>query len=174
MTGTFTWQPGVGFVGRYDLVFVEWAGGRAVSRQEVTITLHPRGSNRVGPQVMIDTPSFGELVSGYAGQFRVGGWAIDLDDAAGTGIGALHVWAYPVDPLTGLGAGVTSPTFLGLTAYGGARPDVAAVFGEHYLYSGYDLVAGGLTPGTYDIAVFAWSTVRHAFVPARVVRVQVR
>lgn len=172
-TGTFTWQPGVGFIGRYDLVFVEWADGRAVSRQEVTITLHPRGSNRVGPQVVIDTPAFGAVVPGAGRQIRIGGWAVDLDDAAGTGVSTLHVWAYPVDPQTGLGGGVTTPTFLGATTYGGARPDVAAVFGEQYLNSGYDLVTGGLAPGTYDIAVFAWSTVRGGFVPAKVVRVHV-
>jgi hypothetical protein len=32
----------------------------------------------------------------------------------------------------------------------------------------------GLTPGNYDIAVFAWSTERAGFVPAQVVRLTVR
>jgi hypothetical protein len=31
-----------------------------------------------------------------------------------------------------------------------------------------------LEPGTYDIAVFAWSTVTQGFVPAKVVRVTVK
>ena len=44
---------------------------------------------------------------------------------------------------------------------GGARPDVASVFGERYLSSGFDLTVDHvLEPGTYDIAVFAWSAVR--------------
>ncbi len=49
-SGAFTWMPGVGFVGGYDLVFVRWAGGRAVARQDVRVVLNPKGSNRVGPQ----------------------------------------------------------------------------------------------------------------------------
>ena len=31
-----------------------------------------------------------------------------------------------------------------------------------------------LAPGTYDLAVFAYSTVRNGFAPAKTVRVQVR
>ena len=38
-SGTFGWQPGVGFVGTYDLVFVRTKDGRVVHRQEVSITL---------------------------------------------------------------------------------------------------------------------------------------
>ena len=34
-TGTFTWQPGVGFVGTYELVFVRTSGGRVLARREV-------------------------------------------------------------------------------------------------------------------------------------------
>jgi hypothetical protein len=36
------------------------------------------------------------------------------------------------------------------------------------------MVVDGLAPGTYDLAVFAWSTAKGGFVPARVVRVAVR
>jgi hypothetical protein len=36
-TGTFTWQPGVGFVGAYDFVFLTGAGQR-----EIRIVLHPK------------------------------------------------------------------------------------------------------------------------------------
>jgi hypothetical protein len=43
-SGWFTWAPGVGFVGVYDLVFVRWVGDRAVSRHEVRVILHPKGS----------------------------------------------------------------------------------------------------------------------------------
>jgi hypothetical protein len=168
-SGTFTWQPGVGFVGSYDLVFVRWQDGRAVTRQDVRIVLHPRGSNRVGPQVAIDIPSTHQDVPR---RFRVAGWALDLDDAAGPGVETVHVWAYPVDRVSGARL---DPLFLGVADHGGARPDVAAVFGERYLRSGFDLTVDHvLEPGTYDIAVFGWSAVRQAFVPARVVRVTVR
>jgi hypothetical protein len=67
-TGAFAWMPGVGFVGTYDLVFVRWSGGRAVARQEVRIVLNPKGSNRVGPQVVIDAPA----ASASGGSVRVG------------------------------------------------------------------------------------------------------
>jgi hypothetical protein len=167
-TGIYTWMPGVGFVGRYDLVFVRWQGGRAVSRQAVRFVLQPKGSSRVGPQVMIDLPSPNQDV---ARRFRVAGRALDLDDSVAAGVDTLHVWAYPVDPETGARR---APWFLGVASYGGERPDVAAVFGDRYRRSDYDLVVEDLAPGLYEVAVFAWSTVRHGFVPAQVVRVHVR
>ena len=55
-TNTFRWAPGVGFVGRYDFVFVRSTNGRAVSRREVRIVLHAKGRGAVGPQVVIDVP----------------------------------------------------------------------------------------------------------------------
>ena len=162
-TGVFTWAPGVGFVGAYDLVFVRWAGAAAVARHEVRIILEPKGSHLVGPQVVIDTPRSQQDV----GQpFHFGGWAADLSAPSGTGIATLHAWAYP---LTG-----GPPVFLGATNYGGARRDVAAAHGDQFAESGFGLIVQGLTPGNYDLAVFAWSTERADFVPARTVRVTVR
>jgi hypothetical protein len=162
-TGVFTWAPGVGFVHTYDLVFVRWTDGQAVARREVRFVLNPKGSNRLGPQVTIDTPTANAKVDG---SFLIGGWAIDLDDQAATGIDTLHVWAYP--------AGGGDPIFVGPTAYGGARPDVATIYGDHFTNSGYGIIVDSLPPGQYDLAVFAWSTVRNGFVPAKVVRVTVR
>jgi hypothetical protein len=162
-TGVFTWAPGVGFVRSYDLVFVRWTDGRAVARREVRFILNPRGSNRVGPQVTIDTPTATATVGR---SFSIGGWAIDLDDRVGTGIDTLHVWAYP--------AGGGLPIFVGSTAYGTARPDVATIYGDRFTHSGYGLIVDSLPPGQYDLAVFAWSTVKDGFVPAKVVRVTVR
>ena len=52
-TGTFIWQPGVAFIGAYDFAFTRRDGDRTV-RQDVRIVLNPKGSNRVGPQVVID------------------------------------------------------------------------------------------------------------------------
>ncbi len=162
-TGTFTWQPGVGFLHGYDLVFVRWAGGRPVARREIRIVLHPKGSNRVGPQVAIDTPAPNANV---ARSLVIAGWALDVDGQTGTGIDAVHVWAYP--------AGGGDPIFVGAASYGGARPDVARIYGERFRKSGYGIVVDSLPPGTYNLAVFAWSTAKGGFIPAKVVRVTVR
>ncbi len=43
-TGVFTWAPGVGFVGTYELVFIRLAGERPVARQDVQIVIAPKGS----------------------------------------------------------------------------------------------------------------------------------
>jgi len=162
-TGVFTWAPGVGFVGAYDLVFVRWAGARAVARQDVRLILAPKGSGHVGPQIVIDTPRSQQDV----GQpFLLGGWAVDLAADVGTGIETLHAWAYP---LTG-----GPPVFVGAAVYGGPRPDVAAVHGEQFRDAGYGFLVQGLAHGNYDLAVFAWSRVSGGFVPAKLVRVTVR
>ena len=158
-TGVFTWAPGVGFVGPYDFTFVDVDG----TTRDVRIVLAPKGSGRVGSQVVIDVPRPQQDV---AQPFVLGGWAADLGAAQGTGVATVHAWAYP---LTG-----GLPVFLGATAYGGARPDVAAVHGDQFEASGFGLVVQGLTPGHFDMAVFAWSTEVADFVSARTVRVTVR
>jgi hypothetical protein len=168
--GVFTWTPGVGFIHDYDLVFVRWSEGRVVDRAEIRVTLLPRGTNRVGPQVTIDAPAPDSVVES---RFLIGGWALDAGADVGTGVDSLHVWAYPVCASSGVGS-CGEPVFLGATAYGGTRPDVGAVFGERFTNSGYGLIVDGLPPGTYDLAVFAWSSASGRFAPARIVRVTVR
>jgi hypothetical protein len=162
-TGVFTWQPGVGFVGVYDLLFVRRDGPRVLARQDARVVLRAKGSGFVGPQVVIDTPVYQADV---AQPFTLAGWAADLNAGDGTGIGTLHAWAYP---LTG-----GAPVFVGAAAYGGARPDVAGVYGDQFLESGFGLVVSGLVPGNYDLAVFPWSTETADFLPARTVRLTVR
>jgi Tol biopolymer transport system component len=162
-TNTFTWAPGVGFVGSYNFVFVRSMNGQVVSRREVRIVLHPKGRGAVGPQVVIDIPRAHSTVRS---PFMVGGWAVDLDATEGTGVTTLHAWAYP----TSGGA----PIFLGATAYGGARPDVAAVHGDRFKHSGYGLMVQGLPAGDYDLAVFAWSTETMGFVAPTIVRLSIR
>jgi len=159
-TGVFTWSPGVGFVGAYDLVFVRGAAGQPIARQEVRIVLRAKGS---GPEVVIDTPTSLQPVDR---PFVVAGWAADLEAVAGTGIDTLHVWAYP---LTG-----GAPVFLGAASPSGTRPDVAAAYGDQFADSGYGLLVQGLDPGSYDLAVFGWSAARADFLPARLVRITVR
>lgn len=161
--GVFTWQPGVAFVGAYNFVFRGPDGDR-----QVRIILNPKGSGRVGPQIVIDTPSRGArgFVLAAGEPFTVAGWAADLDAGGDTGVDAVHVWAYPRN-----GA---DPILLGQAALRGARPDVAAVFGDRFKMAGYGLTAAGLPAGDYDVAVFAWSTVLQGFAPASTVPVRVR
>lgn len=161
-TNTFTWAPGVGFVGAYDLVFLRHESGAAVSRRDVRIVLQPKRSGAVGPQIVVDVP---RPDANVRERFMVGGWAVDLDSAEGTGVTTLHAWAYP--------ASGGAPIFLGATEYGGARPDVAAVHGERFKYSGFGLIAQGLPAGEYDLALFAWSTESAGFVTPTLVRVTV-
>jgi hypothetical protein len=166
-TGTFTWMPGVGFYGTYNLTFVRWNGANAVARQDVRITLSAKGSNRVGPQTIIDAPKAGASVGS---PFFVGGWAADLGSTVDTGVNTVHVWAYPIDAH----GNRLDPIFIGPAIYGGSRPDVASVYGDRFGDSGYGIIVDGLAPGTYDIAVFAYSTVVNNFTSATVVRVTTR
>jgi hypothetical protein len=111
--------------------------------------------------------------------FLIGGWAADLDETAGTGVDTLHVWAYPRSTCHGATCDTCDGArcdaiFLGATAYGGERADVVAIFGDQFRKSGYGLIVDSLPAGTYDLAVFAWSTVKGGFVPAKVVRVTVK
>ena len=48
------------------------------------------------------------------------------------------------------------------------------MFGDPFGPSGFGTMVQGLAPGTYDLAVFAWSTVRGNFTPAGTVRVTAR
>ena len=162
-TGAFTWAPGLGFVGPYDLVFIRSVGARPVARQEVRIVLHAKGRGSVGPQVEIDAPKPDQRVSQ---PFLLSGWAADLNALFAPGVTTLHTWAYPV-------AG-GPPLFLGATTFGGSRQDVAAVHGDQFRDSGFELRVLGLAPGQYDLAVFAWSTEAAGFVAPKSVRVTVQ
>jgi hypothetical protein len=162
-TGTFTWAPGVGFVGAYDLSFVQRGNGGSSARKDVRVVLEAKGSGFVGPQVVIDTP---RSQTDVGQPFVLAGWAVDLASTDDSGVTGIHAWAYP------LAGG--PPVFLGAASYGGARDDVAAVHGDHARESGFGLLVQGLAPGNYDLAVFAWSTELADFAPAKVVRVTVR
>ena len=97
-----------------------------------------------------------------AGPFRVAGWGLDRGAAAGLGVDAFHVWAFPVAGGTPQFVGVAAPTL---------RPDVAGVFGPQFVGAGFLLTGATLPPDTYDLAVFAHSTVTSSFSVWRVVRI---
>jgi Lamin Tail Domain/Viral BACON domain len=161
--GTFTWQLGPGFLGVYELVFVRSEGGATVDRQDVRITIHPQGTF-TRPQVVIDTPAAGELVTGA---ITIGGWALDPETRAGSiGISSVHAWAYPVRG--------GSPIFVGSGTTGGSRPDVASIYGSRFQGSGFGISGTVLPRGTYNLAVFAWCDALGGFLPAKVVQITVR
>jgi hypothetical protein len=114
--------------------------------------------------IAIDTPANNATVSA---PFAVGGWAIDTSAAAGTGIDAVHIYAYSVTNPS------STPLFLGMASTGD-RPDVAAIFGAQFLHSGYLLTAASPPAGTWDVVVFAHSSVTGAFDAVQVVGVTVR
>jgi hypothetical protein len=158
----FTWHPGPGFVGRYDLVFARSVAGKPVAQVDVTITVLPMGSRR-GPHVVIDTPRNSGTIQG---EFLVAGWAFDGRATDGTGIDDVEVWAYADDG--------SSPIYLGQATTGSSRPDVAAVYGARAGTAGYQLTVRSMAPGGYTLAVFGHSTATGTFLPAATVHIEVR
>jgi hypothetical protein len=151
--GVFYWAPGPGFLGNFDLAFVQGSSERAVN---VRVT--------VGPpmRTVIDAPA-----PGYVSQpFAVSGWTIDLAGQEGTGIDTVHVWAHPI--------GGETPIFLGVAAYGDARPDVGKLYGASFTQSSYTVGVSSLPPGTYDLVVYPHRASTGTFEGAQVVRVTVR
>jgi hypothetical protein len=122
------------------------------------ITLNVQNATRVS----IDTPTPGTR----AQPFTLAGWALDLGSASGTGVDAIHVWAYPTSG--------QPARWVGAANYGLMRPDVAAVFGSsRFGPSGYSLTVSGLPSGTYDIVAYAHSVVSNSFDGWKVVRVTI-
>ncbi|HYT66950.1 MAG TPA: DUF4394 domain-containing protein [Vicinamibacterales bacterium] len=162
-SGVFSWAPGLGFGGTHPLVFVRREAG--TERQiRIDVVIEAQRVAEQPARVVIDIPSAGAAV----GQpFLVAGWAFDpAGPATGTGLDVLHVWAHPVDG--------SAPRFIGVAAYGGARPDVAAVFGARFLQSGFGVRVAGLPAGTYDIVVYGFSLATGQFSVTGAVRVTVR
>jgi hypothetical protein len=112
--------------------------------------------------MVVDTPAAG---TSAVQPLTVAGWAVDRGAPEGVGVDAVHVWAFPV--------GGGSPTFVGAAAVGLARPDLAAILGDRFTHSGFALTASGLSPGDYELRVFAHSTATGTFNQTRIVRLRV-
>jgi hypothetical protein len=80
----------------------------------------------------------------------------------------VHVWAQRRD------VPASSEIFLGAATLGGARPDVAEIYGAQFDRAGWSLSASGLVPGTYDVTAYFWSTRTGRFEDARTVTISVR
>ena len=133
----------------------------AATANNVTVAL-PASNARL----FVDTPTPN---AGVSRPFTIAGWAVDMAAPAGTGIDAIHVWAFPTNGAPGF--------FVGVAAYGSARPDVGMYLGDaRFNDSGFTFAVTSTnlpTPGTYDLIVFGHSTVTGAFTVARVVHVAV-
>jgi hypothetical protein len=98
------------------------SGARPRAPDCATLTVYPS----VPTEIALDVPGAGSVVTGT---FGVGGWALNRAVPSGTGVDAIHVYAFPA---TG------APIFLAVATYGGARPDVGAVFGSQFTNSGFN------------------------------------
>jgi hypothetical protein len=111
----------------------------------------------------VDTPAGGQVLGTVS---TIAGWALDLGAAGtGSGVDSVHVWAYP--------ASGAAPIFLGTAVYGQDRPDVAAVYGARFRYSGFSLTSPPLPRGGYAFVAFARSAVSGQFTNAVPVGVSV-
>src|SRR5262249_21276484 len=115
-----------------------------------------------GPPLMaLDTPSPLQLVSR---SFLIAGWAFDPAAASGSGVDAIHVWAFP--------AAGGRALFLGTGTRRGSRPGLAPAV-RAAANTGFAAIAT-LPPGTWDVAVYAHSAVTGTFNDALSVRVVVQ
>jgi hypothetical protein len=160
--GRFTWAPPPGYVGTYNLVFVQ---GYAHLPVRVTIVPNPGVNAPAAIDAWIDLPVTGSSISGT---FTVAGWAFEQGAWQGSGIGAVHVWAERRD-VPG-----AAPIFLGDAGLNVPRPDVGAVHGAHADRSGWGLTAPALERGVYDITAYFWSHRTEQFQDARTVTITVR
>ena len=138
------------------------------ARSTVTGTFSRQLTARVAvrqsaPIVFLDRPAAGAIVSS---PFVLSGWALDPGAPAGTGVDAIHVWAYPV-------AGGPA-VWVGAATYGTSRPDVGAYYGAQFGNAGFTLAGAALAPGAYDLVLFPHSTLSAAFSTPLVVRVTAR
>ena len=98
-----------------------------------------------------------DAVTPHAGLLELSGWAIDTRAPSGTGVDAIHAYAFPF-------AAGGQPVFLGAATGFHPRPDVGALYGSRFTPSGFHIVSNQwLAPGPTLVAVYGRSTVSGAF-----------
>ena len=124
-------------------------GGTAHTRIDVAAAV----SDLRVDYMAFDTPTRNAIVTQ---PFTLSGWALHMSvrPSAGTGVDTVHVWAYPASG---------APVPIGVAQYGAARNDVAAAYGAQFRNTGWNIVARGLPPGVYTLAVFARNTFNGQF-----------
>ena len=115
-----------------------------------------------GLRMAVDAPVQGATA---LPSFVVAGWALDGSAITGSGIDAVHVWAYP--------SSGAAPSFAGAATLGHSRPDVAAAFGSQFGTAGYALAVENLAPGSYTLIVYARQASTGTFAVERAVGVTV-
>ena len=132
-TGRFDWQPGVGFLGTYQLLFVRTAPDG--------IGADPRRSRAAAAASQQLGRADGDRSAGdrraSTRSLSFAGWAIDRGAEAGTGVDALHVWAYQHPGLW------YAAVFFGAATWR-VGADVGAYFGDRFANAGYALVVHAL------------------------------
>ena len=158
---TVTIDPGTYMFVAFARSTVTGTFNASVAASHVTVL-----ANSSNPALLIDAPG---QHSSVTQPFVVSGWAVDQGANTGSGISAVHVWAFPTSGAPAM--------FVTKAIYGSARPDVAAFFGDNrFMNSGFSaaITAAQLPDGAYDLVVFGQSTVTGAFTVARSVRVSVQ
>jgi hypothetical protein len=154
-TGQFTWMPGPGFRGTYALTFV-----RGGERIPVNVTVRDAAETPAGAsEIRMDAPvvrgceTLAALACNVGGAMTLTGRAWDPQSFAGSGIGAVHVWALRRD-----------------------QPGAAAVFlGEATLNAdGTYSLTHALARGMYDVTAYVWNIRTARFEDARTARVTTR
>jgi hypothetical protein len=144
-------------------------GGLAPDTYDLTLYAHSSRTNKfetslslvvtVAPTttVRLDAPAPDSTLSHGV---MIAGWAADFGATTGTGVDAVHIWAFP--------AGGGPPVWVGLAAYGQPRSDVAAIYGARFTNVGFFLTSPDIPPDTYDLVAYAHSTVTGSFIPTSV------
>jgi hypothetical protein len=136
----------------YFVVQAYNAYGRSANSAEVSTTVQPSAASQ--STLTVDKPVANAILPSDT---LLSGWALDRAATSGTGVDAVHVYAYP-NPGSG-----AAPIFLGVASYGSSRPDVGAAYGTRFTNSGFTLPVVGLANGTYDIRFYGRSTVTGTF-----------
>ena len=136
----------------------------AYSRSTITGTFAAEQARDITVQpctqaMALDSPAAN---ASLGSSFQVAGWAVDRCASSGSGVDAVHVYAFPR-----VGDAFGGGIFLGAAAYGSARGDVGAVFGSQSINSGFSLGVSGLTVGSYRVVAYARSSVFGAFNQSR-------
>ncbi|MCA1561333.1 MAG: hypothetical protein LC804_14085 [Acidobacteria bacterium] len=147
--------------GTYDVVAFAHSSVAGVFNNSQTARIQVLAPPSI-PRMVIDLPAQNQSVSQNV---LIAGWALDVGAVIGTGVDAVHVWAYPI-------AGGDA-IFVGVATLGHLRPDVAAAFGEARFGGGGYRLEATLPRGEYNLVVFAHSVNTNSFNNAALVRIRV-
>src|SRR5262249_30426866 len=113
------------------------------------------------PQMAVETPGTGSIVP----TFNVSGWAVDLGSQDTSGVDIVDIWAWPASGAPAI--------FVAETTTASPRPDIATLYGSHFIHSGYSVNVSGLALGSYTLSVYMHSTVTNTFNAVRSVNITI-